>query len=63
VHDLWRAYVESYSRLGNDPQVGRKLVALLRDASAAPRRNEWLFFEDCAGTERFPVWMENLIGV
>ncbi len=61
---LWRGYVESYSRLGNDPQVGRKLVSLLHDSGMTPRRNQWLFFGTCAGeTELFPLWMENLVGV
>ena len=35
---MWRAYIESYVRLGNDPHVGRKLVALLHGAGASPRR-------------------------
>src|SRR5712691_9698407 len=36
--DLWNAYVRTYDRIGNDPFVGRRLVSLLHDAGAQPRR-------------------------
>src|SRR5262245_1028011 len=36
---IWHAYVRSYDRLGNDPYVGRRLVALLPGAGANPVRN------------------------
>jgi len=60
---LWRAYVETYTRVGNDPQVGRKLVSLLHEAGARPRRNTWIFFGGCAGDEHFPVLVENMVGL
>lgn len=60
---LWQAYVRSYDRLGNDPYVGRRLVALLRDAGLTSISNTCVFFGGCAGNERFEAVADNLIGV
>jgi len=60
---LWRAYMRTYTARGNDPHVGRKLVALLWEAGAEPLRNDWLFFGGCAGTELFPTVVANLRGI
>jgi SAM-dependent methyltransferase len=57
---LWQAYIRSYDRLGNDPYVGRRLVALLHAAGAVPIRNHWIFFGSCAGMPTFPDIVENL---
>ena len=48
---LWRGLVRSYDRLGCDPYVGRRLVALLAEAGAEPVRNTLLWFGACAGEE------------
>jgi SAM-dependent methyltransferase len=58
---LWGAYMQSYRGLGNDPFVGRRLVELLVQAGAQPRRNTWIFFGSCAGQENFDSLVENLI--
>ncbi|HKB71364.1 MAG TPA: methyltransferase domain-containing protein [Thermoanaerobaculia bacterium] len=58
--DLWRAYMGSYEKIGCDPIVGRRLVALLHEAGAHPRRNRFLFFGSCAGAADFPLYAENL---
>jgi SAM-dependent methyltransferase len=60
---LWRAYIRTYEHLGNDANVGRRLVSLLYDAGAAPVRNTWVFFGSCAGERHFAGYVENLIGV
>jgi SAM-dependent methyltransferase len=60
---LWRAYVRTYDRLGNDPYVGRRLVALLHAAGAQPRRNTWVFFGSCAGNPDFGVVVTNFIAI
>jgi len=60
VMKVWRAYIRSYERAGNDPSVGRRLVALLHEAGARPRRCDWIFFGGCAGEERFPPLVENI---
>jgi SAM-dependent methyltransferase len=57
---LWRAYQRSFDRLGNDPYVGRRLVSLLHQAGASPRRNTWIFFGSCAGSPDFPGFVENI---
>jgi SAM-dependent methyltransferase len=57
---LWRAYMRSYDRNGNDPFVGRRLVSLLHEAGARPSRCTWLFFGACAGEERFAPLVENM---
>ena len=57
---VWRAYMHTYERNGNDPLVGRKLVALLNGAGATPVRNAWLFFGGCAGSPEFPALVENM---
>jgi len=61
--DLWKAYMQTYSALGNDPDVGRKLVSLLHEAGAVPIRNTWVFFGSCFGEKRFDIFVDNLIGV
>jgi SAM-dependent methyltransferase len=57
---LWQAYIRTYDRLGNDPYVGRRLVALLHAADAVPVRITWIFFGSCSGSPDFPVIVENL---
>ena len=63
LRTLWQAYMRTYDRLGNDPIVGRRLVALLHEAGARPARSTWLFFGACAGQESFPAFVDNLYGV
>ncbi|MEM7123830.1 MAG: methyltransferase domain-containing protein [Pseudomonadota bacterium] len=58
---LWRAYVRSYEKLGNDPYVGRRLVSLLRDGGLIARRNSGIFFGGCAGDQKFLAVADNLI--
>jgi len=58
---VWQAYCRTYDRIGNDPYVGRHLVALLSEAGAAPRRNTGIWFGACAGDPVFPLWVTNLV--
>lgn len=60
---LWRAYVATYPRIGNDPIVGRRLVSLLHDAGARPRRSRWIWFGACAGEPHFTMLVENMAGL
>ena len=62
-YDLWRAYIRTYDRIGNDPIVGRRLVELLHRAGAVPQRNTWIFFGGCAGMETFDVLTANMISI
>jgi SAM-dependent methyltransferase len=57
---VWRAYQRTYDRHGNDPIVGRRLVQLLHQAGAQPRRNTWIFFGSCAGQENFGAYVRDL---
>jgi SAM-dependent methyltransferase len=58
---LWAAYLRTYDRLGTDPYVGHRLVALLAAAGAKPARNTWLFFGACAGQrELLAAYVDNL---
>ena len=59
---LWQAYVGMYERLGNDPYIGRHLVALLQQEGLVRLNNTGVFFGGCAGTERFQAVADNLIG-
>ena len=61
--DLWRAYMRTYDRIGNDPYVGRRLVSLIHEAGAQPLRNTWIFFGGCAGMPIFDVLAANMLGV
>jgi len=63
INDLWNAYIRTYDRIGNDPYVGRRLVSLLHEAGALPKRNTWIFFGGCAGMEIFDVLTANMAGV
>ena len=62
-NDLWRAYMRTYERIGNDPFVGRRLVELLHRAGAEPIRNTWIFFGGCSGMENFDVLTANMISI
>src|SRR5438067_13837117 len=57
---LWRAFQRTYDRLGCDPYIGRRLVALLHEGGAQPVRATELFFGACAGEERFAALIENM---
>jgi SAM-dependent methyltransferase len=60
---LWKAYIRSYDRLGNDPFIGRRLVSLMYNAGLRDMRNDVAFFGDCHGTATFDNFVNNLIGV
>jgi ubiquinone/menaquinone biosynthesis C-methylase UbiE len=60
VADVWKAYMRTYDRAGNDPFTGRRLVQLLHQAGALPRRSTWIFFGACAGHADFELYVENL---
>lgn len=60
---VWQAYMRTYDRLGNDPYVGRRLVALLHQAGLAPLRNTWVFFGSCAGSPTFALVVSNLVSI
>ncbi|HSP06399.1 MAG TPA: methyltransferase domain-containing protein [Acidobacteriota bacterium] len=60
---LWRAYIRTYDRLGNDPFIGRRLVSLLHQAGASPVRNAWVFFASCSGHPDFEPLVDNLITI
>jgi SAM-dependent methyltransferase len=60
VMQVWRAYIRSYERNGNDPEVGRRLVALLHEAGALPARCDWIFFGGSSGQARFAPLVENM---
>lgn len=61
--EVWKAYIRTYDRIGNDPYVGRRLVQLLHDAGAMPKRNTWIFFGACAGMDDFEILTANMAGV
>jgi SAM-dependent methyltransferase len=63
VAEAWEIYWRSYSRLGCDPIVGRRLPALLHEAGAPPFRITTVFYGACAGMELFDPIVENLRGV
>src|SRR5687767_14900131 len=59
-YDLWKAYMRSYEKLGNDACIGRRLVTLLHESVARPTGNHWLFFGSCAGHPHFSAYAANL---
>jgi len=61
--ELWAEYMRVFERNGNDPRVGRRLVALLHGAGAEELRNGIFFFGSCAGSPTFPAAANNLLGV
>jgi SAM-dependent methyltransferase len=60
---LWNAYIRSYDRHGNDPYIGRRLVALLHQAGARPAGRRWLDFGSSAGEANFAAAVTNVIGI
>src|SRR5207237_162503 len=60
---IWQAYIRTYDRLGNDGYIGRRLVSLLVEAGAAPRRNTWIFFGSCQGPPAFTDLAVNMIKI
>jgi SAM-dependent methyltransferase len=57
---MWRAYERTYDRIGCDPYIGRRLVSLLHEAGAKPRRSTLLNFGSSAGDPSFPSFVENM---
>ncbi len=60
---VWGAYMRLYEKIGNDAFVGRKLVQLLHQAGAMPRRNKWIWFGACSGDPTFVPLIENMIAI
>jgi SAM-dependent methyltransferase len=61
---LWAAYQRTYDRLGNDPLIGHRLVAILVQAGAQPVRNAWPFFGACAGQRDLLIGhVDNLVRI
>lgn len=60
---LWRCYLRTYDRVGNDPFIGHRLVSLLHQAGAAPARNTWLFFGSCSGHPDLGAYVDNLVRI
>jgi SAM-dependent methyltransferase len=61
---LWATYQRTYDRVGNDPLIGHRLVAILVEAGAEPVRNAWPFFGACAGQpEQLIGHAENVIRI
>ena len=58
--EVWKAYMRTYDRAKNDPIIGRRLVQLLHEAGARPRRSTWIFFGACAGHPDFELYVDNL---
>jgi ubiquinone/menaquinone biosynthesis C-methylase UbiE len=63
VMTVWRAYVRTYDRLGNDPIAGRRLVQFLAGAGLGPRRIELLPFGACSGQDSFVPLVANLANI
>ncbi len=63
VETVWRAYIRAYEVSGRDPFIGRRMVALLHGAGAAPARNHWNFFGSCSGRPDFAALCTNLAGI
>jgi len=60
---LWAAYNRSYDRLGNDPYVGRRLVALLHAAGARPTQASGIFYGGPAGSAAFDWAAGNIVRI
>lgn len=61
--ELWQAYMDTYTAIGCDPIVGRRLPELLIGAGLTPSRITWKFYGAVQGTDLFLPHLENLIGV
>ena len=61
---LWSAYQRTYDRVGNDPLIGHRLVAILVQAGGQPVRNAWPFFGACSGQPDLLIGhVENLVRI
>jgi hypothetical protein len=57
---VWEVYWRSYTRIGCDPLVGRRLAALLSEAGAALVRVTTIFWGACPPMELFDPIVDNL---
>ncbi|MEZ4898243.1 MAG: methyltransferase domain-containing protein [Saprospiraceae bacterium] len=57
---IWFAYLKSYEVMGNDPYVGRKLVALLKNSGCRSIRNDFIFFGSNADQSDFADYVRNI---
>jgi len=61
--ELWSDYARQFERLGNDPNIGRRLVSLLSEAGARPLRATQINYGGCAGEQAFAALVRNLAEV
>jgi len=61
--EVWRTYLRTYDRIGADAIVGRRLVTLLHQAGAKPRRTTMVFFGGSAGMDELPDYVENVVRI
>lgn len=61
--EVWRAYMQTYERIGADPIIGRRLTSHITNAGLRLARMNVVNFGGCAGEARFPLLVENLAGV
>lgn len=60
---VWNGYVQTYSKMGTDPFIGRKLPELLHRAGALPVRAKLINFGACRGQELFEDLCANMTGL
>lgn len=60
---LWKAYIDVYRNLGNDPFMGRNLISLLHDAGFNELKIDFILFGATADEEDFMHYANNLIGI
>jgi len=63
AYAVWDAYCKSYTAIGNDPLIGKKLGSYLHNAGARLNRATWIFFGASAGEQEFPLYVDNLVGI
>jgi len=63
MRELWDDYQEQYRRMGTDPLIGRRLVALLVEAGCVPVRATQVDYGGCAGEPAFGDLASNLARV
>jgi len=62
-NQIWPSYCAAYSKLNNDPYIGRKLASYLIDCGFSGCRIDFIKFGACAQESLFPSYVQNLVQI
>jgi ubiquinone/menaquinone biosynthesis C-methylase UbiE len=60
---IWESYIESFRKLGNEPNIGRQIIDLLYKAGCTKIKNDFVSFGSWKGDPNFKMYTDNIKGI